>query len=153
EKFGGFVAKFMGDGVLVYFGYPQAHEDDAERAIRCGLELVDRVRQLDRAAGGLDGRIGIATGVVVVGELVGTGATQERGVVGEAPNLAARLQREALPGGVVVSGATRRFAGDWFAYRALGRRLLRGIDEPVPIIEVAGETPVETRFAAIRAAH
>jgi class 3 adenylate cyclase len=153
EKFGGFVAKFMGDGVLVYFGYPQAHEDDAERAIRCGLELVGRVRQLDRAASGLEARIGIATGLVVVGELVGTGDPQEHGVVGETPNLAARLQAEASPGGVVVSEATRRLAGDWFAYRDLGRRLLKGIDEPVPIIEVAGESPVETRFAAIRAAH
>jgi len=153
EKFGGFVAKFMGDGVLVYFGYPQAHEDDAERAIRCGLELVGRVRQLDRAVSGLDARIGIATGLVVVGELVGTGDPQEHGVVGETPNLAARLQAEASSGGVVVSEATRRLAGDWFAYRDLGRRLLKGIDGPVPIIEVAGESPVETRFAAIRAAH
>lgn len=152
-KFGGFVAKFMGDGVLVYFGYPLAHEDDAERAIHCGLELVGRVRQLDGAASGLDARIGIATGLVVGGEFVGTGDVQEHGVVGETPNLAARLQAEAPPGGIVVSEATRSLAGDWFAYRDRGRRLLKGIDKPVPIIEVTGERPVETRFAAIRAAH
>ena len=153
EKFGGFIAKYMGDGVLVYFGYPQAHEDDAERAIRCGLELVGRVRQLDRASSGLDARIGIATGLVVVGELVGTGDAQEHGVVGKTPNLAARLQGEASPGGIVVSEATRRLAGDWFAYHDLGSRVLKGIDEPVPIIEVTGELPAESRFAAIRAAH
>jgi class 3 adenylate cyclase/predicted ATPase len=153
EKFGGFVAKFLGDGVLVYFGYPQAHEDDAERAIRCGLELVGRVRQPDSAAKGLDARIGIATGLVVVGELVGTGDAQEHGVVGETPNLAARLQAEATSGGIVVSEATRRLAGEWFAYRDLGRRVLKGIDEPVPIIAVVGERPAGSRFTATRAAH
>jgi Adenylate and Guanylate cyclase catalytic domain len=152
DKFGGFVAKFMGDGVLMYFGYPQAHEDEAERAIRCGLALVERGHMIDGASGKLELRIGMATGLVVVGELVGTGDPREHGVVGETPNLAARLQAEAPPGAVVIPAATRRLAGEWFAYRDLGHRLLRGLSEPVPVIEVIGERSAESRFAAIRAA-
>ena len=104
DRFGGFVAKYMGDGVLVYFGYPQAHEDDAERAVRAGLSLVEAVGQLRSGdAATLQVRIGIATGLVVVGDLVGKGEAQERGVVGETPNLAARLQALAAPGAVVLS--------------------------------------------------
>jgi class 3 adenylate cyclase len=96
RRFGGFVAKYMGDGVLVYFGYPEAHEDDAERAVRAGLELIAAVSAL-KARASLQIRIGIATGLVVVGDLVGSGEAQERGIVGETPNLAARLQGIAEP--------------------------------------------------------
>jgi class 3 adenylate cyclase len=107
QRYGGFVAKYMGDGVLVYFGYPQAHEDDAERAVRAGLQLI-------QAVGGvkfdvpLQTRVGIATGLVVVGDLVGSGEAQERGIVGETPNLAARLQAAAEPNTVVIAESTRK---------------------------------------------
>ena len=96
ERFGGFVAKYMGDGVLVYFGYPQAHEDDAERAVRAGLELVSSVSAL-KSSSPLQTRVGIATGLVVIGDVIGSGEAQERGIVGETPNLAARLQGTAEP--------------------------------------------------------
>ena len=105
ERFGGFVAKYMGDGVLVYFGYPQAHEDDAERAVRAGLELIAAVSAL-RAPVPLQTRVGIATGLVVVGDLIGSGEAQERGIVGETPNLAARLQGIAKPNTVVIAVQT-----------------------------------------------
>jgi class 3 adenylate cyclase len=111
--FDGFVAKYMGDGVLVYFGYPQAHEGDAERAVRAGLALVERVG-LIQAPARLRVRVGIATGLVIVGDLVGSGEAQERGVVGETPNLAARLQAIAEPGAVVIGPTTRRLVGDLF---------------------------------------
>jgi class 3 adenylate cyclase len=94
QRFGGFVAKYMGDGVLVYFGYPQAHEDDAERAVRAGLELIQAVGGL-KSSTSLQTRVGIATGLVVVGDLIGSGAAQEQAVVGETPNVAARLQGTA----------------------------------------------------------
>ena len=103
QRFGGFVAKYMGDGVLVYFGYPQAHEDDAERAVRAGLELVAAVSDLKTHAP-LQTRVGIATGLVVVGDLIGSGASQEQAIVGETPNLAARLQGVAEPNSVVIAG-------------------------------------------------
>src|SRR5215831_3154381 len=106
QNFGGFVAKYMGDGVLIYFGYPQAHEDDAERAVRAGLELVAAVRGLKTHAP-LQTRVGIATGLVVVGDLIGSGASQEQAIVGETPNLAARLQGIAEPDSVVVAESTR----------------------------------------------
>ena len=109
-RFGGFVAKYMGDGVLIYFGYPEAHEDDAERAARAGLAVIEAVGQLATQEP-LNVRLGIATGLVVVGDLIGTGAAQERGVVGETPNLAARLQALARPGTLVVADATRRQIG------------------------------------------
>src|SRR5215471_15163404 len=112
EGFGGFVARYMGDGVLVYFGYPQAHEDDAERATRCGLALVDRVPRLNQAQG-LHARVGIATGLVVVG-----GEVVEHDIVGDTPNLAARLQALAEPDTVVIAAGTRRLVGDLFEYRA-----------------------------------
>src|SRR5580704_12470274 len=101
QRFGGFVAKYMGDGVLVYLGYPQAHEDDAERAVRAGLELVAAVSGLKTHAP-LQTRVGIATGLVVVGDLIGAGASQEQAIVGETPNLAARLQGVAEPNAVVI---------------------------------------------------
>ena len=107
QRFGGFVAKYMGDGVLVYFGYPQAHEDDAERAVRAGLELIQAVGGLKSSAP-LRTRVGIATGLVVVGDLIGSGAAQEQAVVGETPNLAARLQNIAEPNTVVIAESTRK---------------------------------------------
>jgi class 3 adenylate cyclase len=106
QRFGGFVAKYMGDGVLIYFGYPQAHEDDAERAVRAGLELVAAVSALKTHAP-LKTRVGIATGLVVVGDLIGSGASQEQTIVGETPNLAARLQGIAEPNSVVIAESTR----------------------------------------------
>jgi class 3 adenylate cyclase len=112
-RFGGFVAKYLGDGVLVYFGYPQAHEDDAERAVRAGLELIGAVSALNPNAP-LQTRIGIATGLVVVGDLIGTGSAQEQTVVGETPNLAARLQAVADPNTVVIAESTRKLLGNLF---------------------------------------
>jgi class 3 adenylate cyclase len=101
ERFGGFVAKYMGDGVLVYFGYPQAHEDDAERAVRAGLQIITAVTALNTRAA-LQTRVGIATGLVVVGDLIGSGSAQEQAIIGETPNLAARLQSVAKPNSVVI---------------------------------------------------
>jgi class 3 adenylate cyclase len=116
--FDGFVAKYMGDGVLIYFGYPRAHEDDAERAIRAGLGVIDAVGRLDVKSVELQARVGIATGLVVVGDLIGEGSAQEQSVVGETPNLAARLQALAEPDAVVIAAGTRRLVGDLFEYRA-----------------------------------
>jgi class 3 adenylate cyclase len=149
---GGFVAKYMGDGVLVYFGYPQAHEHDAEQAVRAGLALVDRIGRLESRAGTLAGRVGIATGLVVVGDLLGSGDSQERGVVGETPNLAARLQEMGGPGAVLIADSTRRLVGDLFEYRDLGRVAVKGLAEPVPAWEVLRESTVDNRFAALRSA-
>ena len=121
-RYDGFVAKYMGDGVLAYFGYPRAHEDDAERAVRAGLEIAAAVTSLEtRGTERLAVHIGIATGLVVVGDLVGEGSAQEQAVVGETPNLAARLQALAEPGQIVLAGATRRLIGDLFRLRNLGR--------------------------------
>jgi len=115
KRNGGFVAKYMGDGVLAYFGYPQAHEDDAERAVEAGLALVEAVPKLDTVAGvPLSARVGIATGLVVVGDLIGTGAARERAVVGQTPNLAARLQAIAEPNTVVIADGTRKLIGNLF---------------------------------------
>ena len=148
-RFDGFVAKYMGDGVLAYFGYPRAHEDDAERAVRAGLALVSAVPKLELAAEvGLQVRIGIATGLVVVGDLTGSGEAQERGVVGETPNLAARLQTLAQPGMVVIAPSTRRLTGGHFNYRELGGLALKGFDEPVSAWQVVAERAVESRFEA-----
>ena len=127
-RFGGFVAKYMGDGVLVYFGYPQAHEDDAERAVRAGLELVAAVGQTGEThAPSLQTRIGIATGLVVVGDLIGSGASQEQAIVGETPNLAARLQGVAEPNSVVIADSTRKLVGNLFELEDLGSQELKGI--------------------------
>src|SRR5262252_3675928 len=112
NRYDGFIAKYMGDGVLVYFGYPRAHEDDAERAVRAGLGVIDAVGELDIQSMELQARVGIATGLVVVGDLIGEGSAQEQSVVGETPNLAARLQGLAEPGAVVIAAATRRLIGD-----------------------------------------
>jgi class 3 adenylate cyclase len=126
RHFDGFVAKYMGDGVLVDFGYPQAHEDDAERAVRAGLELIASVAGLNTRTS-LQTRVGIATGVVVVGELIGSGEAQERGIVGETPNFAARLQGIAEPNMVVIADGTRRLLGNLFEVQDLGSRELKGI--------------------------
>ena len=112
-RYAGFVAKYMGDGVLVYFGYPEAHEDDAERAVRAGLAVIDAVGGLATAER-LNVRLGVASGLVVVGDLIGAGAAQERGVVGETPNLAARLQALAAPGALIIAESTRRQIGSLF---------------------------------------
>jgi class 3 adenylate cyclase len=146
----GFVAKYMGDGVLVYFGYPQAHEDDAERAVRAGLALVQRIGQLQSGAGALASRIGIATGLVVVGDLVGTGEAQERGVVGETPNLAARLQAIAPANGVIIAGATRRLVGNLFEYRDLGTVEIKGLETPITVWQVLRPSAIDSRFEALR---
>jgi class 3 adenylate cyclase/predicted ATPase len=146
----GFVAKYMGDGVLVYFGYPRAHEDDAERAVRAGLEAIDAVGGLDMKSVRLEARVGIATGLVVVGDLIGEGSAQEQSVVGETPNLAARLQALAAPGSVVIAAATRRLVGDLFEYRDLGAVAIKGIARPAPAWQVLRPTAVASRFEALR---
>ena len=129
QRFGGFVAKYMGDGVLVYFGYPQAHEDDAERAVRAGLELIQAVGGL-KSSVPLQIRVGIGTGLVVVGDLVGAGDAQEQAVIGETPNLAARLQSGATPGTIVIDKTTRRLLGGLFEYRDLGGVEVKGFANP-----------------------
>src|SRR5689334_13153032 len=126
QRFGGFVAKYMGDGVLVYFGYPHAHEDDAERAVRAGLEVVQAVGGL-KSSTSLQTRVGVATGLVVVGDLIGSGAAQERTVVGETPNLAARLQGIAEPNTVVIADSTRKLLGNLFDLQDFGAQDLKGI--------------------------
>jgi class 3 adenylate cyclase/predicted ATPase len=152
-KTGGFVAKYMGDGVLAYFGYPQAHEDDGERAVRAGLALVEAVPKLDAHEGtALQVRIGIATGLVVVGDLLGEGAAQEQAVVGETPNLAARLQALAEPGAVVISGSTRGLTARLFEYHDLGTVALKGLTENVPAWQVLRASATESRFEALRTA-
>src|SRR5215469_1278786 len=148
-RFGGFVAKYMGDGVLVYFGYPEAHEDDAERAARAGLAVIEAVGRLATQEP-LNVRIGIATGLVVVGDLIGAGAAQERGVVGETPNLAARLQALARPGTLVVADSTRRQIGSLFEIEDLGPQPLAGFGEPQRAWRVVGESGVVSRFEALR---
>jgi class 3 adenylate cyclase/predicted ATPase len=150
-RYDGFVAKYMGDGVLAYFGYPRAHEDDAERAVRAGLEIAAAVTRLDtRGTQPLAVRIGIATGLVVVGDLVGEGSAQEQAVVGETPNLAARLEALAEPGQIVLAGATRRLIGDLFRLRDLGRQAVKGFAEPVEAFAVEGVAVTESRFEAAR---
>jgi class 3 adenylate cyclase/predicted ATPase len=148
--FDGFVAKYMGDGVLVYFGYPQAHEDDAERAVRAGLGVIDAVGRLDVKSVKLQARVGIATGLVVVGDLIGEGSAQEQSVVGETPNLAARLQALASPDAVVIAAGTRRLVGDLFEYRDLGAVEVKGIAVPVPAWQVLRPSMVASRFEALR---
>ena len=148
-RFDGHLAKFMGDGVLAYFGWPRAHEDDAERAVRASLAAVEAVSRLQTPAGGaLAARVGIATGLVVVGDLVGDGGAQEEAVVGETPNLAARLQGVAEPGAVVISEATRRLLGDLFELDDLGPQDLRGIERPCRAFRVLREDEAESRFDA-----
>jgi class 3 adenylate cyclase len=151
RRFGGFVAKYMGDGVLVYFGYPQAHEDDAERAVRAGLELIQAVGAL-KAPVSLQTRVGIATGLVVVGDLIGSGASQEQTVVGETPNVAARLQSIAEPNMVVIAEDTRSLLGSLFELQNLGAKELKGIAEPVRAYAALRPSVVEIRFEALHGA-
>jgi class 3 adenylate cyclase len=148
QRFGGFVAKYMGDGVLIYFGYPQAHEDDAERAVRAGLDLVAAVSALKTHAP-LQTRVGIATGLVVVGDLIGSGASQEQAIVGETPNLAARLQSIAEPNSVVIAESTRKLVGNLFELKDLGGRDLKGIAGPVRAWAALRSSPIESRFDAL----
>jgi class 3 adenylate cyclase/tetratricopeptide (TPR) repeat protein len=152
ERAGGFVAKYMGDGVLAYFGYPRADEHDAERAVRAGLTLVEAVASLDTAAGlRLQVRVGIATGLVVVGDLIGEGSAQEQSVVGEeTPNLAARLQALAAPGTVVIAPSTRRLTGGLFDYDDLGAVEIKGLTAPVEAARVLCQSSAEGRFEALR---
>jgi len=151
ERRGGFIAKYMGDGVLIYFGYPQAHEHDAERAVQTGLALVEAVPKLTAPDGSRLGvRVGIATGIVVVGDLLGSGESQERGVVGETPNLAARLQGIAEPGTVVIADGVRRLIGNLFELQDLGQQSLKGIPAPVQTWSVRRANSVASRFDALR---
>ena len=150
QRFGGFVAKYMGDGVLIYFGYPQAHEDDAERAVRAGMELVAAIGGLKTHAP-LQTRVGIATGLVVVGDLIGSGASQEQAIVGETPNLAARLQGVAKPNNVVIAESTRKLVGSLFELQNLGAQDLKGIAGPVRAWTVLRPSLVESRFDALHA--
>jgi len=152
ERFDGFVAKYMGDGVLAYFGYPRAHEDDAERAVRAGLGLIDAVGCLDVKSVKLQARVGIATGLVIVGDLIGRGSAQEQSVVGETPNLAARLQAMAPENGVIIADVTRHLLGELFEYRDLGPIEIKGLNAPVAAWQVLRSGSVESRFEALRPA-
>ena len=139
RTYDGFLAEFRGDGILAYFGYPRAHEDDAERTVRAGLDIIAAVAALKtRAAEPLAVRIGIATGLVIVGNLSGEGALREHAVVGDAPNVAARLLALAEPGTIVVAASTRRLLGDLFRLRDLGQHEVKGITEPVAAWAVEG---------------
>ena len=148
-RFGGYVAKFMGDGMLAYFGWPRAHEDDAERAVRAGLAIAAATASLRTPTGEpMAARVGIATGLVVVGELIGEGSAREQVVVGETPNLAARLQAEAAPGQVVIAQTTRRLAAGGFDLAPLGARGLKGIGQAVEAHVVLAERETNNRFEA-----
>lgn len=148
-RFEGNVAKYMGDGVLCYFGYPNAHEDDAERAVRAGLAIREAVKAVATPLGDkLSARIGIATGLVVVGDLVGAGPAQEEAVVGDTPNLAARLQGLAAPAQIILSSSTRRLLSDLFSFTDLGAHELKGIPGDTPAFAVVGERASESRFDA-----
>ncbi|HMD66772.1 MAG TPA: adenylate/guanylate cyclase domain-containing protein, partial [Stellaceae bacterium] len=146
----GFVANYMGDGVLVYFGYPQAHEDDAERAVRAGLGAIDAVGRLDVKSVKLQAHVGIATGLVIVGDPIGEGWSQQQSVVGETPNLAARLEAFAEPDAVVIAAGTRGLVGDLFEYRDLGAVEVKGIAAPVPAWQVLRPSILASRFEALR---
>ena len=150
RRFGGFVAKYMGDGVLIYFGYPEAHEHDAERAVRAGLEVIEGVTAL-KSPVPLQTRVGLATGMVVIGDLIGSGEAQERGIVGETPNLAARLQGIAEPNTVVLADGTRKLLGNLFELDDLGAKDLKGIAGPVRAWAALRPAAVESRFEALHA--
>ena len=149
RRFEGFVAKYMGDGILAYFGYPHAHEEDAEQAVRAGLAIVDAVANL-KSTQRLQVRLGLATGLAVVGEMIGAGSAQEQAVVGETPNLAARLQALAAPNGIIIAEATRRQIGGLFELRDLGPQSLKGFSGTVRVWEVLSESIIASRFEALR---
>ncbi len=149
----GIIARFVGDGILAYFGYPRAHEDDAESAVRAGLDIIAAIRPLEtRAQERVQVRIAIATGLVVVGDLISEGASEEQAMVGDTPNIAARLQNLAEPGAVVIAASTRRLLGDLFTFRSLGHREVSGISEPIAVWAVEGGAASESRFEAVRTA-
>jgi class 3 adenylate cyclase/tetratricopeptide (TPR) repeat protein len=151
-RFEGFIARYLGDGVLVYFGYPQAHEDDAERAVRSGLAAVAAVDALETRTGiRIRAHVGIATGLVVVGEQIDAGGIRERDAIGETPNLAARLQDLAAPGEVVIAASTRRLVGRMFDCRALGSVEVKGLPKPVAAWQVQGVAVGVSRFEALHA--
>ena len=150
-RFDGHVAKWVGDGATIYFGYPRAHEDDAERAVRAGLALLDAVAALGREhAVQLAVRIGVSSGLVVVGELIGEGEARERGVVGDTANLAARLRSLTEPGTILVSETTRRLLGERFELKALGPQAVKGFRSPVTAWLVLREQEIVSRFDAAR---
>jgi len=158
ERYEGYVARYMGDGVLVYFGYPQAHEDDAERAIHAGLNVIDSIDKLNETFGDKLGielgvRVGVATGLVVVGDLIGEGASQESAVVGETPNLAARLQGMAGANCVTIASSTYDLAGGMFEYEDLGTHEVKGIAELVQVWQVVAPSTAESRFEALHRAN
>ena len=149
KRLGGMVAQYLGDGVLAYFGYPVAHEDDAERAVRAGLAVLDAVGTVKPVPGvSLGVRIGVASGVVVVGDLIREGITQENAAIGETTNLAARLQSLAEPNSIVISSETHRLVGALFEYRDLGHHALKGFGEPIPVHQVLRASNLENRFDA-----
>jgi class 3 adenylate cyclase len=151
KQHGGYVAEFLGDGLLVYFGWPVAHEDDAERAVRAGMAAAEAVAQLTTSAGSLAVRVGIATGPVVVGDILDSGETRKRSVIGETPNRAARLLGQAEPGSIVVDEMTKRLTGAMFEWVDLGTSELKGLPHPVRIWRVVGQAAVESRSEALHA--
>src|SRR4051812_25852738 len=152
-RFDGFLAKFMGDGVLAYFGYPQGQEDAAERSVYAALAIIDGLSSIKGVVGHeFQTRVGIATGLVVIGDIIGSGTAREHTIVGETPNLAARLQSLAEPNSVLVSQSTHHLLGRQFDYQSLGKRSLKGFANPVQVWRVLREAAVASRFAAGRAA-
>lgn len=150
EDAGGMIGQYQGDGVLAYFGYPSARGDDAERAIRAALQLVNAIPDMTVASGPLRVRIGVATGTVIAGDIVHSVGADEHQVIGETPNLAARLQALAGPNMIVIASSTRNLTGRMFEYRDLGRHELKGITKPVEVWQVVGESGVDSRFKALR---
>lgn len=155
KRYDGFVARYLGDGILIYFGYPQAHEDDAERAVRTGLDIITAIADLRQTSDNSHGRdlsvrVGIASGLVVAGDIVGDGTTEEMAVVGSAPNLAARLQSQAEPNGIIISEATRRLLGAQFVFESKGEKAIKGFSEPVQIWRVVVQIEGISRFEAKR---
>jgi class 3 adenylate cyclase len=152
EQYDGYIARYMGDGLLVYFGYPKAHEDDAERAVRAGLGIIGSISQLDAEIGTtLQARVGIATGLVVAGDIIGEGSSEEHAVLGDTPNLAARLESIAPPSGVVVAESTQRLVEGLFVLETLGSQPLKGISAPVTAFRVTGSSDAPSRFEAAAA--
>jgi class 3 adenylate cyclase len=153
KRLGGTVAQYLGDGMLAYFGYPAAHEDDAERAIRAGLAIIESIsKPQSNVSSTLQARIGIASGVVVVGDLVREGVTQENAAIGETTNLAARLQSLAEPNTILIAPETHRLVGPLFEHRDLGQQTLKGFDEPLYVWQVIRPSQIENRFEVRRAA-
>jgi class 3 adenylate cyclase/tetratricopeptide (TPR) repeat protein len=148
----GIIARFVGDGILAYFGYPRAHEDDAERAVRAGLDIIAAIEQLKLREERVGVRIAIASGLGVVGDLISGGASEEQAMIGNTPNIAARLQSLAEPGVVVVAASTRRLLGDLFTFRSLGHRDVKGLSESIAVWAVEGAAASESRFEAVRTA-